>query len=369
MNKKLVISNSFMMAITPIHTFFIRNIVYYENMKTILFIMLLVSQPCFAHGKDKTYHVKKYNKKHHKGLKKHKRKLEIEKKFHTSGVSVPGSFDMRTKWPLPCGVFDQGQCGSCVYHSVTQNYQYSLSIRGVLPAGDCPLAREELMNCIPNGGQCEGDYFENVAGGLVGLKGLVAESTYPYTGTDGKCKKIKSQVFGPIKSMQLIDTSPKSVITAMYQGYPVSNTVAAGSGDFMDYTGGIYNGCASGQTDHETLFIGWDCETSIANGNCVFGADGDTINHDGHWIDLNSWGASWGEGGAIRIKMHAVDGQSIAGNRCNEIGDEVGILETGLPVAGIPTPIPVIIPTPTPTPAPECGEGFLCNIKCWSWCH
>lgn len=341
-------------------------------MKTIFFILILACQISSAQEvslflsreKGKTYKTKKYGKGHHRGLKKHKKKLQTEKKFHTSNISVPAQFDMRNKWPLPCGVFDQGQCGSCVYNSVTQNYQYSLSIRGALPHGDCPLSREELMNCIPNGGQCNGDYFENVANGLIGLKGLVPENSYPYTAKNGKCKKVNGPI-GPIESMSLIDPSPKSVITALFAGYPVSNTVAAGSGDFMNYSGGIYNGCTAGQTDHETLFIGWDCETSVKDGLCVFGSDGDTINHDGYWVDLNSWGESWGEGGTIRIKMHAVDGQPISGNRCNEIGDETGTLETGLRVPGI-----IPSPTESPSPTPDiCGEGFLCKVHCWSWCH
>jgi len=67
---------------------------------------------------------------------------------------------------------------------------------------------------------------------------------------------------------------------AIAQG-PVSVTIEADNRAFQFYKGGLYDGanCAN-ETKHEVLFVG-------------YGA--------GYYIVRNSWGASWGEEGYVRI--------------------------------------------------------------------
>lgn len=83
----------------------------------------------------------------------------------------------------------------------------------------------------------------------------------------------------------------------MVTGRPVSIAVAAGSGYWMNYAGGILNQCGTG-IDHGVLLVGV-FQNSTAN----------------YWKIKNSWGPSWGEQGFIRVNR-AVSG----GNLCDLCG-------------------------------------------------
>lgn len=330
-------------------------------MKRFLLLALLLTLPAMA-ASDEAVFTKHHRDFHQSlGLKKAKDQHAIvSDRFLKADAEIPADFDMRVAFgPLP-GIMNQGQCGSCVEHSVTGNYEYSLAIRGLLPAGAFPLAAEQLMNC-GNTGQCEGDNFLPVAQGLVRIGGLVPTSAYPYTARDQSCRSVSAPLVTPIKSASLITPNPQSIGNALFAGYPVSNTIAAGAGGFMNYVSGLYNQCQHGGTDHQVFLVGIHCQSSTKVGSdgkpkCAWGADGDTVNHDGYYDLVNSWGSQdWGEGeavpGTMRIPIHGVNGRPLSGNLCNEVAEEVGILETGVPM---PTPVP---PTP-PTPPIPPGSNF-----------
>lgn len=270
----------------------------------------------------------KLQKKLYLGLKPHAKKTaSIDKSFLDADVKVPNDFVMTDKWPFPVGLpFDQGQCGSCVYNSITGNYTYSLSIRGLLPSDSSPLSRAQLMNCIPNAGQCSGDYAENVGSGLVGLKGLVPESAYTYREQDGSCRSVSAQKIGPIVGGHVIDSSPKSIGTAMVMGVPVSTTVGA-DGTWMNAGAGVYKNCTNQGTNHEVLIYGIHCNGSAHGGDgfCDFAnaKNGDVV------IDiLNSWGSQWADKGTIHTVI-----TSSNGTLCNNVTEEVYVLDTGVPVS------------------------------------
>jgi len=65
-------------------------------------------------------------------------------------------------------------------------------------------------------------------------------------------------------------------------GGPLSIAVDATS--WQTYTGGILTNCISDQIDHGVLIVGFDL-----------------TNNPPYWIVKNSWGASWGENGYIRV--------------------------------------------------------------------
>ena len=72
---------------------------------------------------------------------------------------------------------------------------------------------------------------------------------------------------------------------AIYTYGPVTAGVCTDA-DWPDYSGGVYvtpsNTC-EGSTDHQIILVGWDDSTES-------------------WILRNSWGATWGENGYMRIK-------------------------------------------------------------------
>lgn len=265
---------------------------------------------------------------------------------------VPGKFHLRDlaakKGVQLTGIFDQGQCGSCVYNSVTKNAADTLILAG---QGMPVLARQYVMDCLAREWRCDGSYFEKVAGGVVNSKGLAQEADYKYRAANQSCQGTPAKVFGKWTKYAIIDGTPKSIAAALVAGHPVSVTVAA-DGLWSGYSGGIYNGCSSMATNHEILIYGYDCETSVdAQGNCVFNAKGYPVNGDGYAIPVNSWGRGWGVDGEMKSRW-----LSRSGAKCNNLAEEAGILyvESG--------PTPPNPPTPTPV------DGGWSEFGPWSAC-
>ena len=79
---------------------------------------------------------------------------------------------------------------------------------------------------------------------------------------------------------------------------PVSIAIDAANSDFMLYTGGVLSS--------ET------CGTSLDHGVLVVGYGTDKKTKEEYWIVKNSWSASWGENGYVRMKKqngHATVGE------------------------------------------------------------
>jgi hypothetical protein len=75
-----------------------------------------------------------------------------------------------------------------------------------------------------------------------------------------------------------------SIKQAIVDYGPVSAAVYANSA-MQAYTGGVFNGCGSGDVNHAVVLVGWD----------------DSQGSDGIWFMRNSWGTGWGESGYMRI--------------------------------------------------------------------
>ena len=90
---------------------------------------------------------------------------------------------------------------------------------------------------------------------------------------------------------------PTAHINALQIG-PVSIALAASSYVFQYYSGGILNSSSCGTAlDHGVTLVG-------------YGADS---NNNAYWIVKNSWGASWGEQGYIRIARSSAMGPGVCG--------------------------------------------------------
>jgi C1A family cysteine protease len=119
--------------------------------------------------------------------------------------------------------------------------------------------------------------------------GLCLESAYPYTSgkttTSGTCQTTCSPA---VTISGCADTTPNNQITlkeAVSNG-PVSIAIQADSKIFQSYTSGIITGTSCGQTlDHGVVITGYGLENSIM-----------------YWKVRNSWSASWGEAGYVRIE-------------------------------------------------------------------
>merc|ERR1719235_459449 len=116
--------------------------------------------------------------------------------------------------------------------------------------------------------------------------GLELESTYPYEGSNGKCKatQAKEQVF--ISNWTSISTDEDQIAAALIKYGPLSIGINAGPMQF--YFGGIANPwkifCNPQRLDHGVAIVG-------------FGEQ----NGKKYWIIRNSWGPGWGEKGYYRV--------------------------------------------------------------------
>ena len=204
------------------------------------------------------------------------------KTFISTDVGLPGSIDWRDKNAVT-NVKDQGQCGSCWTFSATGAVEGIWSItKGQL----INLSEQQLVDCATgisygshgcNGGQMEGAFKYIVEYGQCAL------SSYPYTGTDGKCTYCSSVAH--ISSCSDVNPNDQISLKAAVAKQPVSIAIEADTRYFQSYSGGILTSSSCGTNlDHGVLIVGYGEEQGQK-----------------YWLVKNSWGISWGEQGYVKI--------------------------------------------------------------------
>lgn len=117
---------------------------------------------------------------------------------------------------------------------------------------------------------------------------MCTEGSYPYLAKNGICKKATCTVGIPQGSVVgYKDVQPKSDQALMdaVSEQPVSIAIEADKRDFQLYKGGVLSGPGCGtQLDHGVLLVGYGTDDGKA-----------------YWKVKNSWGATWGEKGYIRL--------------------------------------------------------------------
>ena len=183
-------------------------------------------------------------------------------------------------------VKNQGNCGSCWAFSTIGAVEALWAIKtGTL----VELSEQELVDCSRSYGNegCNGGEMD--AGFLyIRDKGISTAAEYKYEGRDGSCRK-KSAGFKLTGCVQVAHDNGNELLEALTKG-PVSIAVKADNSAFMYYRSGIITkGCG---TDRDEL----------DHGITLVGAGIDKNTNANFWIAKNSWGASWGESGFVRIK-------------------------------------------------------------------
>jgi C1A family cysteine protease len=125
---------------------------------------------------------------------------------------------------------------------------------------------------------------------IISNKGIGSESSYPYTARDGQCKSVP--VVSTISGYKDVQQGSEDALMSALGSQPVSIAIEADQSSFQFYKSGVFAGPCGQQLDHGVLLVG-------------SGTDGG----QNYWRVKNSWGASWGDAGYIRM----VRGQNMCG--------------------------------------------------------
>jgi len=216
-----------------------------------------------------------------------------------SAKALPDSVDWRDKGAITAAK-NQGQCGSCWAFCTTEQIESYAAINS--PTNTLvELSAEQVTACTPNTlhcggtGGCSGS-IPQLGYTYIQLFGHASEADYPYTSGNGgatDCKydyQNKYPVVGLTGYNALTPNDQDAVLQHLAEVGPLGVAVTASG--WGGYSGGVYSGCSYSSNialNHAVQLIGYGTDAA----------------HGDYYIVRNSWGASWGEKGYIRLARDA----------------------------------------------------------------
>ena len=202
--------------------------------------------------------------------------------FTHANVEAVDKIDWRDKGAVT-PVKNQGMCGSCWAFSSTG------SMEGI---NFISLSEEQLVNCDKTDHGCGGGLMDNAFKYVINNGGIDTEADFPYAFALWRtCPADKEGNHAVITDYTDVPTKNKDALLQALSAQPVSIAIEADHFVFQNYRGGIITEDTCGDTlDHGVLAVGFDTTADTP-----------------YWIVKNSWGASWGESGYVRLAINVTD--------------------------------------------------------------
>ncbi|KAL4422406.1 hypothetical protein ABPG75_008603 [Micractinium tetrahymenae] len=167
------------------------------------------------------------------------------------------------------------------------------------------LSEQEIVDCDELDYGCDGGDFSNVFEWVM-RHGAVSDKDWPYKAQETSCSAKEHAMMhrDVVVTIDGFVNVPKHNETALMQAVSHTPTVVAVCcGDYLDqwhlYKSGIMGDSVqcTRPLDHSVLAVGYDTDQETG---------------EQYWLIKNSWGASWGEGGFVRLKRNQThrDGQA-----------------------------------------------------------
>mmetsp|Transcript_62028 Transcript_62028/g.192559 ORF Transcript_62028/g.192559 Transcript_62028/m.192559 type:complete len:480 (-) Transcript_62028:104-1543(-) len=255
-----------------------------------------------------------------------------------SGAALPEAVDW-TAHGAVTSPKNQGHCGSCWSFATTGALEGAWQIAtGKLVS----LSEQQLVDCSKDGNEgCSGGSMDLAFTYLKG-RAVCAAASYPYTASEGRCQEANCTEGIPRGGVQgYHDVTPQDERALMeaVAKQPVAVAIEADQAAFQLYHGGILTKECGKKLDHGVLLVGYGTEDGVD-----------------YWKVKNSWGASWGEQGYVRIERNA----SKKHGECGINSSPSYPVVKAMPVPPSPSPSPPAPPAP-PTPASSHYEKPPCQ--------